>query len=132
MPSLVLGVATVVALAGAQVATVSTANAAALSCTVTIPNPTQLYTSSVYTYVQVSCNQVVSFIGGYVSLYRESTWLGSADVYLHNTTAAYALNLVSCVPGNYRAVGYGFADLDGGAPDVAQSITTPTVTITCT
>jgi hypothetical protein len=119
------------ALAGVQVATGSAANAAALSCTVAIGDPTQLYTSSVYTYVQVACNEVVSFIGGYVSLYRDSTWLGSADVYLHNTTAAYKLNLVSCVPGNYRAVGYGFANLDGGAPDVAQSITTATVAITC-
>jgi hypothetical protein len=29
-------------------------------------------------------------------------------------------------------MGYGFANLDGGAPDITQRTTTPTVAITCT
>jgi hypothetical protein len=82
--------------------------------------------------VEVKCNQSVSFIGGYVSLYRDGTWLGNVDVYLNDRSYAYKLNLVSCVPGNYHAMGYGFANLDGGAPDFAQRTTTPTVAITCT
>jgi hypothetical protein len=132
MRALVLGVAAAVALVGAQVATASSANAAALSCTVRVPNPTQQYAAYVYTLIEVNCNKSVSFIGGYVSLYRDGTWLGSVSTYLYNTPYAYKINMVSCVPGNYYAVGYGFANLDGGAPDVAQSITSPTAAIACT
>jgi hypothetical protein len=123
--ALILGVA-------ATLGTAQPAAAAALSCTVRILTPTQLYTTNVYTLVEVSCNQSVSFIGGYVSLYRDGTHLGTVDVYLYNRSYAYKLNMVSCVPGNYHVMGYGFANLDGGAPDVAQRVTTPTVPITCT
>jgi hypothetical protein len=123
--ALFLGVAAATAVA-------QPAEAAALSCTVRILPPTQLYTSSVYTLVEVNCNQSVSFIGGYVSLYRDGVHLGTVDVYLNNRSYAYKLNLVSCVPGNYHVMGYGFANLDGGAPDVAERVATAPVPITCT
>ena len=130
--ALVLGAAAAAALATTQVATASGANAAALSCNLRIANPTQLYTSNVYTLVEVSCNQSVGYIGGYVSLYRDGTWLGSVDTYLYDMMYAYKLNMVSCVPGNYYAAGYAFANINGGSPEYDLRTTTPTVAITCT
>ncbi|MDA0633959.1 hypothetical protein OUY22_11075 [Nonomuraea sp. MCN248] len=107
-------------------------SAAALNCAITITNPTQLYTTSVYAYVEVSCNQKVSFIGGYLSLYRDGTFLNYAEIYQYNLTYVYKLNMVSCVPGNYHVMGYGFANLDGGAPDFSQRVATTPIAITCT
>ncbi len=116
----------------APAASASSAKAAAVDCDIRIADPTQLYTSNVYTLVEVSCNQIVSFIGGYVSLYRDGTYLGSVDTYLYDRSYAYKLNMVSCVPGNYFAMGYGFANIDGGAPDFTLRKTTQTVAISCT
>lgn len=123
--------ALVLAASPAQAATASGASAAALSCAITITDPTQLYTTSVYAYVEVSCNQRVSYIGGYLSLYRNGTFLAYAETYLNNTAYAYKLNMVACVPGDYHVMGYGFANLDGGAPDFSQRVATTPITITC-
>ncbi|GAB1817467.1 hypothetical protein [Herbidospora sp. RD11066] len=116
----------------AQAATAAGTNAAALSCGITISNPTQLYTTNVYAYVEVNCNQSVVYIGGYLSLYRDGTFLGYAETYLNNRAYAYKLNMVACVPGAYHVMGYGFANLDGGAPDFSQRVATTPISITCT
>ncbi len=134
MRALALGAAAALALGGspAQAATASSASAAALNCAITITNPTQLYTTYVYAYVEVKCNQSVSFIGGYLSLYRDGTHLGYAETYQNNAAYAYKINMVSCVPGNYHVMGYGFANLDGGPPDFSQRVATTPIAITCT
>jgi opacity protein-like surface antigen len=134
MRALTLGAAAALVLGAspAQAATASGASAAALNCAITISNPTQLYTTYVYAYVEVSCNQKVSFIGGYLSLYRDGTYLAYAETYQHNLAYAYKLNMVSCVPGNYHVMGYGFANLDGGAPDFSQRVASTPIAITCT
>ena len=116
----------------APAASASSTKASAVSCNIRIADPTQQYTSYVYTLVEVSCNQSVGYIGGYVSLYRDGTWLGSVDTYLYNRSYAYKINMVSCVPGNYFAAGFGFANIDGGSPDFTLRKTTQTVAITCT
>ncbi|MEV0230158.1 hypothetical protein [Nonomuraea sp. NPDC050786] len=134
MRILALGTAAALVLGAspAQAATASSMSATALNCAITISNPIQLYTTSVYAYVEVSCNQKVSFIGGYLSLYRDGTYLGYAETYQSNVAYAYKINMVSCVPGNYHVMGYGFANLDGGAPDFSQRVATTPITITCT
>jgi hypothetical protein len=119
-----------VALSGT--ASAAPAKAAALDCSIRILDPTQLYASYVYTLVEVNCNQAVSFIGGYVSLYRDGTHLGSVDIYQYNSPYVYKINMVACVPGNYHVMGYGFANLDGGAPDISKRVATTPIPITCT
>jgi hypothetical protein len=64
--------------------------------------------------VEVNCNQAVSFIGGYVSLYRDGTHLGSVDIYQYNSPYVYKLNTSTAVP-----------------PTSASVATTP-IPITCT
>lgn len=71
-------------------------------------------------------------VGGSVALYRDGTFLGSARVQYTNRSYAYKLNVVTCVPGNYHAMGYAYANFDGGAADIFHNVTTPTVAITCT
>ncbi|MFC5819823.1 MULTISPECIES: hypothetical protein [Nonomuraea] len=130
--ALALGAAAALALGVSPAQAANAAGASALSCTITITNPTQLYTTNVYAYVEVSCNQKVSFIGGYLSLYRDGTFLNYAEIYQYNLAYVYKLNMVSCVPGNYHVMGYGFANLDGGAPDFSQRVATTPIAITCT
>ncbi|MFY1697912.1 MULTISPECIES: hypothetical protein [unclassified Solwaraspora] len=122
----------VAGIAPASAAPATAAKAAAIECSTRITTPVQIYTSSVYSLVEVSCNQTIAGVGGSVALYRDGTFLGSARVQYTNRSYAYKLNMVTCVPGNYHAMGYAYANFDGGAADIFDSVTTPTVAITCT
>lgn len=115
-----------------QPASAASAKAAALSCPIRITDPVALYGTSVYSLVEVNCNQRVSYIGGYLSLYRDGVFLNYAETYLYNTSYAYKLNMVTCVPGNYHVMGYGFANLDGGAPDFSLRVASTPTYISCT
>lgn len=129
-----MGVAAVLALSGiiSQPASASSAKAAALSCPIRVTDPVALYGLNVYSLVEVSCNQRVSYIGGYLSLYRDGVFLKYEEIYLYNTSYAYKLNMVTCVPGNYHVMGYGFANFDGGAPDFSLRVASTPTYISCT
>ncbi|MEV4458030.1 hypothetical protein [Microbispora sp. NPDC049633] len=133
MRALALGAAVALAL-GASPAQAATADnpLPVLWCDITITNPTQLYTSYVYAYVEVKCNRNVTAIGGYLSLYRDGTFLGYEEIRLYNTAYAYKLNMVSCVPGNYHVMGYGWANLNGGPHAFDKRVATTPIPITCT
>lgn len=125
-------VATLAAAIGAQTVAAPSASAAALDCDIRILTPTQSANGgAVYTLVEVYCDQTVSYLGGYVSLFRDGNHLDLVSEYRTNSSYVYKLNLVSCVPGDYHAQGYGFANLNGGQPDITKRVTTPTVAVSC-
>ncbi|MFC6080137.1 hypothetical protein [Sphaerisporangium aureirubrum] len=134
MRALALAAVATLALGGitTQPASASSAKAAALSCPIRITDPATVGGSYVYSLVEVNCNQRVSYIGGYLSLYRDGVYLGYAETYLYNTAYAYKINMVACVPGNYHVMGYGFANLDGGAPDFSLRVASTPAYISCT
>lgn len=106
------------------------ASAASFSCRMTVKAPKKAY-GGVSATMEVKCNKKAR-VGGYLSLYRNGVFLVSKyapDNY--NTDYAYVSTSTSCVSGAYHAVGYGFGNHSGGAPEFAQTITTPTVNITC-
>ncbi|WP_326549523.1 hypothetical protein [Micromonospora sp. NBC_01813] len=100
--------------------------AAAISCNIRVTTPTQQGKSYVYSLVEVSCNQIIAGVGGYLYLYRDGVSVGGVSVANRNSMYAYKVNMVSCVPGNYHAVGMAYANFDGGAADIVRNITTAT------
>ncbi|MCD0447434.1 hypothetical protein LO763_27845 [Glycomyces sp. A-F 0318] len=124
---------------GVQAMAAPAAQAASFDCDFNVNGPTSS-SSSVYVTAETKCNQQAAAVLARVALYRDDnggptgngTFLDSDHVLNNNTNYAWAYaGEYPCVPGDYYAIVYGAANLDGGAPDFTWSFTTPSVTLTC-
>lgn len=124
---------------GVQAVAAPAAQAASFDCEFNVNGPNSSR-SSIYVTADTRCNQQAAAVVARVALYRDDnggptgngTFLDSEHVRNLNTSYAWAYAAeYPCVPGDYYAIVYGAANLDGGTAEYTWSFTTPSVTLTC-